>query len=96
MHGISYATLIRKFSNFTARVYDTRSLQTFKNLNIVLPEHYLPLPLSTATGPPLGSQFHHGPVILTELALVHTVVVTFNTLAYTQEPSSRFAFVRIA
>ena len=40
------------------------------NVNVQVPS-----PLSTATGPAVGSQFHHGPVKATVLALLHTVVV---------------------
>ena len=50
---------------------------------------HVPFPLSTATGPPFGSQFHHGPVIRTDVALLHTVVVTVN--GYEHEPSSTVA-----
>jgi hypothetical protein len=44
-------------------------------------------PLSTATGPELGSQFHHGPVITTELAPSQTVVVIISG-GYVHDPSS--------
>ena len=45
------------------------------NVNVQVPS-----PLSTATGPPFGSQLHHGPVNLTDDAVVsHTVVVIVKT-----------------
>ena len=45
-------------------------------------------PLSIATGPAVTSQPHHGPVIITELAPSHTVVVIVKITGKIQEPSS--------
>ena len=56
------------------------------NVNVQVPS-----PLSTATGPAVGSQFHHGPVIITDVALLHTVVVIVKICGYTHEPSSTVA-----
>ena len=58
----------------TTNKYSMFAVGAGLNVNVQVPS-----PLSTATGPPFGSQLHHGPVNLTDDAVVsHTVVVIVN------------------
>ena len=72
---------------FTTNKYSILAVTGPGNENV-----HVPSPLLVPTGPPFGSQFHHGPVNLTEVTPVvsHTVAV-INNGSYAQLPSSVLA-----
>ena len=91
LHGKAVKTVTTNPTDEAAegQIWFNSTDNTFKSI-VSLEATSSASPLSTATGPAVGSQPHHGPVKATVLAPLHTVVVIVK--GYKHEPSSVFAF----